>query len=101
LENNTPQAPQGNYTQAYYQSNQAVAPVVSVKEWLITSLILLIPIVNIVMIFIYAFGTGHNPSKSNYFKASLIMACIMIGLYILLMILFFAIFGSALMTLNS
>jgi len=101
VENNTPQAAQGNYAQAPYPGAASVAPIVSVKEWLITMLIMIIPIVNIVMIFVYAFGGNSNPSKANYFKASLIMACIVIVLYIILMILFALIFGSALMSLNS
>lgn len=101
LETNTPQAPQEQYAYQQYQSNQAVAPIVTVKEWLITMLIMIIPIVNLVMIFVYAFSSGHNPSKSNFFKAYLIMACIIIGLYLLLLLLFVVIFGSALASLNS
>ena len=49
---------------------------VSLKEWLITLLIMCIPIVNIVMIFVWAFGKNVNPSKSNYFKANLIFVAI-------------------------
>ncbi|HBD65203.1 MAG TPA: hypothetical protein DC038_12310 [Clostridiales bacterium] len=58
--------------------------VVSIKEWLITILILSIPIVNIVMIFVWAFGSGTKTSKSNYFKANLIIVVISFFIFILL-----------------
>lgn len=64
--------------------------VVSIKEWVITMLIMSIPIVNLVMIFVWAFGSGTKTSKANYFKATLIM--FIIGIFIL--ILLYAIIGS-------
>lgn len=78
--------------QAAYQ--QDVSPVISVKEWLLTALLMLIPIVNIVMIFVFAFGEG-NPTKKNYFKASLIMAAIILGLYLLVFVLIFGVLFSS------
>ena len=68
-----------------YIVQEQVAPVISVKDWLVTMLILLIPIVNIVMMFVWAFG-GGNPSKANYFKASLLMAAIITILYVLIVV---------------
>lgn len=61
-----------------------VAEIVSVKEWLVTNLIMLIPLVNLIMMFVWAFGGSANPNKGNYFKASLIFALIVIILYILI-----------------
>jgi predicted metal-binding membrane protein len=98
-ENNNPEASQANYGGVPYQNNYAV-PVVSTKEWLISMLIMLIPIVNIVMIFVYAFGGNSNPSKANYFKASLIMACIGLVLWLLFFLLFVVILGNALSSSN-
>lgn len=63
---------------------------VTVKEWLITMLLLCIPIANIILMFYWAFGGEAKKSKSNYFKASLIMAAIVIVVYIVLFILFFS-----------
>lgn len=54
--------------------------VVSVGEWLMTSLIMAIPIVNIVMVFVWAFGGGAKKSKANFFKAAIIMMIISIVL---------------------
>ena len=68
--------------------------IVSIKEWLITILIMSIPIVNIVMIFVWAFGSGTKTSKANYFKATLIM--FVIGAFI--GILLYAILGSIAMS---
>ena len=64
------------------------APIVSVKEWLITNLILMIPMVNLVMIFVWAFNSNTNPNKANYFKAALI-------LFVIYLVLAVVIFGSA------
>lgn len=66
-----------------YQSPAPVAPVVSVKEWMLAMLIMCIPIVNIIMMFVWAFGNG-NPSKQNYFKAALLWTAIVIVLYIII-----------------
>lgn len=49
------------------------ADVVSVKEWLITHIIFVVPVVNIVMALIWAFGRDTNPSKANYSKAILML----------------------------
>ena len=62
------------------------AEVVSVKEWLITILIMLIPIVNIVMMLVWAFGQNTHPSKANFFKAQLIMMAIFFALGLVLAI---------------
>ena len=47
-------------------------------KWMITQLLLLIPIANIVLIFVWAFGSDVNPSKKAYFQAQLIW--ILIGI---------------------
>lgn len=72
------------------QNNQVVdknTQPMSVKDWLITFLIMLIPFVNLVMIFVWAFGSNVNLSKKNFFKAYLIILAIFIVLWIGLMIL--------------
>jgi len=62
----------------------------SVKDWLITLIITAIPLVGIIMLFVWAFGSDTHPSKQNWAKAGLIMAAIVIVLYII----FGAIFGA-------
>ena len=65
------------------------APIVSVKEWLITNLILMIPLVNIVMMLVWAFGSNTNPNKANYFKAALILFAILMVIYLVLAVVIF------------
>jgi len=73
---------------------QAPTEVVSVKEWMITTLIMVIPIVNLVMLFVWAFGNGQiAKSKENWAKATLIWMVIVVILYVI----FFAVFGAYLM----
>lgn len=69
-------------------------PPVSVREWIITFLLMIIPFVNIILLFVWAFSSDTNPSKANFAKAYLIW--ILIG--IALGILFVLIFGTAIYT---
>lgn len=95
MENNgQPQLGNGGSFAPHPQNQQQTAPVISVKEWLLTMLIMIIPIVNIIMMFVFAFGEG-NPSKQNYFKAALIWAAIILGIYLVFFVLLFGIFFSA------
>ena len=55
----------------------------SISDWLITYLIMIVPIVNIVMLFIWGFGSNTNLSKANWAKASLIWMVILFVLYII------------------
>ncbi|NTW25161.1 MAG: hypothetical protein HGA37_10695 [Lentimicrobium sp.] len=63
-------------------------PVVSVGDWVITLLIRAIPLVNIIMLFVWAFGSGNNPNKANWAKAVLIWIAISIVLGIIVMVVF-------------
>lgn len=65
------------------------APVVSIKEWLLTNLIMMIPLVNIVMMLVWAFGSNTNPNKANYFKAALILFAIVMAIYLVLAVVIF------------
>lgn len=65
------------------------APVISVKSWMLTMFLLAIPIVNIVLLFVWAFGRVANPSKTNYAKAYLLWMAIVIAIYIVLIGIYF------------
>ncbi|MGF1672034.1 MAG: hypothetical protein ACFCU6_16440 [Balneolaceae bacterium] len=68
----------------------------STKDWLITLIIASIPIVNIVMFFVWAFGDGTHPNKANWAKASLLYMVILAALYVLIVVIIFGImFGTA------
>lgn len=64
------------------QSTEGKTPVISVGEWMLITLILAIPLVNIVMLFVWAFGGGANKTKANYCKATLIWIAIVIVIWI-------------------
>ena len=87
------QPPQYNPNQ--YMYNEPLAPVMSVKDWLLTLLVMMIPCVNIIMMFVWAFSKSDNPNKANYFKAYLIYYAISIVLSIAFLIVYVAIFASA------
>ena len=67
---------------------------VSVGEWIITYLIMCIPLVNLIMLFVWAFGSGTKPSKVNWAKASLIFVAISIVLGIIFSSVFAGIFSN-------
>lgn len=60
---------------------------VSLGDWIITLFVLCIPIVNIVMLFVWGFADGTNPSKRNFCRAYLIWMLIGIVLFVLFLIM--------------
>lgn len=59
---------------------------VSVSNWIITHILLLIPFANILFLLIWAFSKNTHPSKANWAKANLIIFAFMIGITILFFI---------------
>ena len=53
-----------------------------------------IPIVNIIMLFIWAFNNSENKNKSNWAKATLIVYVLRVFIYIIIIIMFFSFFSS-------
>lgn len=49
------------------------APVISLGEWIITFIVLAIPLVNIIMLFVWGFSSGTNANKQNFCRATLIL----------------------------
>ncbi len=47
------------------------SPAVGTGEWFVTLLLLGIPLVNLVLLLVWAFGGSANPSKRNFSKAVL------------------------------
>lgn len=48
----------------------------SVGDWMITILILAIPLVNLIMYLVWAFSSSGNLNRKNFCRASLIWLCI-------------------------
>ncbi|MFK5921257.1 MAG: hypothetical protein QM496_03705 [Verrucomicrobiota bacterium] len=51
----------------------------TIGDWMITMLILTIPIINIIMFLVWAFGSSGNTSRKTYCQASLLWMLILIG----------------------
>ncbi|WKY46497.1 zinc ribbon domain-containing protein [Eubacteriaceae bacterium ES3] len=73
---------------------EEMSPVLSLGEWMLTLLLLIIPIVNLVMLIIWSADSGTNPSKRHFAQAQLIFMGIGIVLSIIFSLLFAAIFVS-------
>ena len=71
--------PQGSYV-----SQVQFEEPMSMGEWLIVFLISMIPCVNIIMLFVWAFSSTEKKSKANYAKAMLIwwLICIVLSIVI-------------------
>lgn len=52
---------------------------VSMGNWMITFLVLAIPIVNLIMLFYWAFTSSTNPSKRSYCQAILMYGLVALG----------------------
>lgn len=66
----------------------------SLGDWIITMIVLAIPIVGFVMLFVWGFSSSANPNKSNFCKAALIF-------YLIGIVLFFLFGGMAFMAAMS
>jgi len=58
----------------------------TVGQYILMFIVLAIPLVNIIMLFVWAFGSNVNLNRKNYCRAALIMALIGIVLGIFLSI---------------
>jgi len=74
------------YQQQSYQPDSELEEPVSFGDWMLSILLMTIPCVNIVMIFVWAFGSGTKKSKANYFRAMLVWTLIWTVLTIIMMI---------------
>lgn len=68
----------------YNDSGLELEEPVKISEWVLCYVIMMIPCVNIIMMFVWAFSNSEKKSKSNFFKAQLIL----FGIMMVLMVLF-------------
>lgn len=76
---NTASNPQPDYTvnDPYYGGGSSA--VMRTGSWLVTTLLLMIPIVNIILLFVWAFGEKANANKRNLSRAYLLLFVILFG----------------------
>ncbi|MDD8031394.1 MAG: hypothetical protein PHQ25_05275 [Acidobacteriota bacterium] len=60
---------------------------VTLGEWLVTLLIASIPVLNLIMLFVWAFGSNTKICKANWAKATLLWMVIVIVFYFLVVVL--------------
>ncbi len=97
----------GGYTQNYYAPNQGYQPnynnqapgmdtsPMSMGDWLLTSLALLIPCAGIILYFVWAFGSHGNINRRNFCRAQLIMMGVILVLYIIVAVILGVSFAGA------
>lgn len=61
---------------------------VSVGNWLLTTFLMCIPVINLILLFVWAFGSNTEVSKSNWAKAALIWMVLGIVLTVAIGVLF-------------
>jgi heme/copper-type cytochrome/quinol oxidase subunit 2 len=95
-------APAPSYNSGYNQysaqpaRDQYLEAPVTVGNWMLTYLVLGLPVVGLIMMFVWAFGGNTPKSKANLCKAVLIWTAIIVGLYIISAIIMAAFFGTML-----
>jgi len=77
--------------QTQQPQQQMLQPPVSISDWFLTIFLTAIPLVGLILLFVWAFGSNTNPSKANWAKAGLLWAAIGIVIWLL----FMAVFGAA------
>lgn len=74
-------------------SNPETKPV-SVGEWVITFILLAIPVVNLIMLLVWAFGASTAPSKKTYAQATLLVGVAAVVLALAFVLIAIAIPGA-------
>jgi len=69
--------------------------VMSVGQWVVTYLIMVIPCVGLIMTLVWAFSDSGNRNRRNYCRAYLIIVAIIVVLVILFYAIGFALMGAA------
>lgn len=92
-----PMSPSQPSAQQVFPVQQQASPTVGIGDWFLSLLVTSIPIVNIIVLLVWAFGSSTNPSKANWAKAMLIW--VLIG--IIIAVAAFVIIGSALFSAMS
>lgn len=82
------------YKADYYEGKEDTSPM-SLGDWLLTILALIIPCAGIILYFVWAFGKDVNVNRRNYCRAALIVEGIKIVLGVIIGVIFvFAIAAS-------
>lgn len=64
-----------------YSASYGDSAVMTTSEWFWTTFLLGIPLVNIVLLLVWGFGSSGNLNRRNYCRASMIWIAIVLVLY--------------------
>jgi hypothetical protein len=78
------------------QNNQPM----KVSEWFLTLFITAIPLVGLIMLFVWAFGSSTNTGRTNWAKAVLLWYAVLLVLYLFIFIVFGAAFLSGMSNMD-
>lgn len=70
-------------------------PPISVGNWLLTFIVMCIPLINVIMLFVWAFGGSSHKSKSNWARAALLLMLIIFLGWLLFFVVLGSLFASA------
>lgn len=76
---------EGDQQPDYIAPEAELAPVLKFGDWLLMLIISLIPIVNVIVLFIWALDSTGNPNRRGFARAMLLL----IGVYCALMVFYF------------
>ena len=84
------------YQQPVYQqpavTKSDTSKTISILDWILTIIVMSIPVVNIIMLFVFAFA-GEKESKKNLFKAQIILMATAVIAFIVFLIVFVVFMG--------
>ena len=79
-------------------NSQKNVSVVSVGNWVVTLLITAIPIVNIILLFVWAFSDSTPVSKANWAKATLIWFAVALFIWLFVLIVSWGAIGALMLS---
>lgn len=68
--------------------NQTNQQPIKTSDWMITLLLAAIPLIGLIMLFVWGFGSNTDPNKANWAKAILLWYAILIVVYIFIALVF-------------
>jgi heme/copper-type cytochrome/quinol oxidase subunit 2 len=74
--------------------------IISTGEWVLYIFLFSIPLINIIILCIWAFGNQSNPTKTHFGRAALIWIAIGIVLYIIFGLIIFSVFTTNMHTMH-
>tara|TARA_Y100000590_G_scaffold55662_1_gene58282 strand:+ start:1221 stop:1466 length:246 start_codon:yes stop_codon:yes gene_type:complete len=66
--------------------------IISTGDWLVTKILILIPVVNIILLIIWSLSKSENQNKVNWARATLFIYLIRVCFALIIILIFFSFF---------